>query len=171
MSCHRQIRELRSLSTSNQQVEIHDESDLESKLWDDIKIGSFTQLFVTIYMVSAICVLLFVQMHMLAKTSEAFVKVTNDEEFDKHSEEADSQIFRDIIEGTFKHIFGTGLRTLASIIRQQVTTDLRDWTIKDKTSVEYVEFVHTMNNIRRSIESDLTNLIRVLMIRKLYLVL
>jgi len=75
-------------------------------------------------------------------------------------------MFIALIEGTYKQIYGAGPRTLASIVRQRIAMDLKDWTIADKVSVEYGELIHVMSQIRRSLEVDMPAIIRMLMLRK-----
>jgi hypothetical protein len=202
-SAIRQIKELRSATASQNSSKTSSSSagstdsssDMEMRLWEDIKIGSFTQLFVTAYALAAICVLLRVQMHILARSSDSFTNIqsetlsmnntqhtTRTHDFgiagdydddisavpNSHtpSQQPSNDAFKQLIDGTYKHIFSTGLRSLSSIVRQQVSSNLRDWKVKEKAVVEYGELVQALSQIRRSIESDVANLIKIMIIRK-----
>ena len=166
---------------------------METKLWEDIKIGSFTQLFVTAYALAAICVLLRVQMHILARSSDSFTNIQSEtitmsenqnlrtHDFDDDGsalnpgngsqmpsqKQSNDAALKQLIDGTYKHIFSTGLRTLSSIVRQQVSSDFKEWKVKEKAVVEYGELVQVLASIRRAIESDVANLIKIMIIRKL----
>lgn len=181
----RQIKELRSSVETKTNISISRgpssqiDSEEEGKLWEELKIASFTQLFVTAYTVSIVCVILRIQMHIIAKYSNELTKVTFESSMENYAEfgvtsdhviESDGMenmsIFRKLIDGTYKHLFSSGLRTLTSLIRQLIISHLKDWTIKDKITVEYGEMIQMMSQIRRSIERDMSNLIKIMIIRK-----
>lgn len=160
----RQIKELRSSLASSTGSLNDTPSVLEAKLWDEIKIGSFCQLFVTSYMVSAVCVLLRVQMHILARSTSLFT--SSSEELKDGEDSVSNSTFQSLVEGTYKHLFGSGLRNIASIIKQRISIELKDWTVDEKLNVEYAEFVQKIQQIRRSIENDVNNIVRLMIIRK-----
>jgi hypothetical protein len=155
ISAVRQIKELRASGSE-------DSKEIEAKLWEDIKIGSFTLFFVTIYMVSALTVLLKVQMHILARA----VDVSSDDPEKVSDWEDENQTFKLLVESTYKHLFGSGLNKLTNIIRQRLTTDMVTWTVRDRLNVSYLEIVQLMSGIRESLESDIQFIIRDIIVCK-----
>jgi len=142
ISAVRQIKEVRASGSS-------DSKEAEARLWEDIKIGSFTLLYVTIYMSSVLSVLLKVQMHQLAKHSH-----TSSHDGINHNWENDSELFRTLIEISYKNLFGAGLVKLVSLIRDSLTEEMTEWTVRDKLSISYNETLQLMSNIRNKIEFD-----------------
>jgi hypothetical protein len=149
------IKELRSRATNNKE-------ELEARLWAEIKDSSFALLVVTAYMLAAVCTLLRIQLHILARSMQhAYIA---------DAEEAELQLsgdtFRLLIEGTYKHLFGTGLKSFAERVKSQVAASLADWTVKDKLHVEYEELVYVLSSVRQALEADMSELIRTIFIRK-----
>lgn len=165
ISAVRQIKEIRAKSGN---IAADSKKEMESKLWEDIKIGSFTLLYVTIYMSSTLAVLLKVQMHLLAKhahSSPPHLGQCNananatDQDWEK-----ESNLFRILVEGTYTNLFGTGLVKLVSFIREILTTEMCDWTVRDKLSVGFNDTVQLMTSIREKIEHEINGLIRMIII-------
>lgn len=154
----RQIKELR-LQIKKDMIDINETDSIqEDVLWEDIKINAFTQLLVTVYLVSALCSVLKLQVYLLARINHLKnLEVSYDNE---------DSVFQSLIEGTYRHIFGAGLRTLVSLVRQRVTIEMKDWKVKNKLSLEYGEFLQLINQIRKTIESDLSYIIKIVIIRK-----
>lgn len=149
------IKELRSRATTNKE-------ELEARLWSEIKDSSFALLVVTAYMLSAVCILLRIQLHILARTMQhAYVADGEDGDL-----QLNSDMFRALIEGTYKHLFGAGLKSFADRVKAQVGATLSDWTVKDKLHVEYEELVHVLGAVRQALEADMGELIRTIFIRK-----
>jgi hypothetical protein len=150
------IKDLRARATTNK-------DELEARLWTEIKDSSFALLVVTVYMLSAVCTLLRIQLHILARTLQ--------KSYELDGRDADAQLssemFRALIEGTYKQLFGSGLKTFADIVKQQISTTLAGWTVKDKLHVEYEELVSALEAVRRNLEADMTNVIKTIFIRKL----
>ena len=67
-----------------------------------------------------------------------------------------------LIEGTYKHLFGAGLQTLAKTIQQRVTETFSPWTVREKVAVEYAELVQLTMQVRRKIEEDMSVMINAL---------
>jgi hypothetical protein len=152
------IKELRSRATNNKE-------ELEARLWAEIKDSSFALLVVTAYMLAAVCTLLRIQLHILARSMQhAYIA---------GAEEAELQLsgdtFRLLIEGTYKHLFGTGLKSFAERVKSQVAASLANWTVKDKLHVEYEELVYVLGSVRQALEADMSELIRTIFIRKFHL--
>ncbi len=172
----RQIKELRNVSTSGQQP------DAESQLWENVKISAFTMHFVTMYMLAAVCTLLKIQLHILArsialsvsqKTQMAAVSSNSgnhyldyDAGYDEDALSMDNEMFRELIEGTYRHLFNRGLKALATMIREIIIRDLADWTVKDKVKVDFEEVADIIKHVRVSIEKDFPRLIKMMFIRK-----
>ncbi|KAJ1407749.1 Peroxin-3 [Ochromonadaceae sp. CCMP2298] len=143
----RHIKALRAQATENQE-------ELEARLWNEIKNASFAMLVVTVYMLSAVCTLLRIQLHILARS---LTLTQQDEGLDSH-------MFRALIEGTYKQLFGSGLHAFAALVKQRVAADLRDWTVKDKLQVDFDELRQALQYVRRNLESDLEGMIRTIFI-------
>jgi hypothetical protein len=153
----KQIRELRSNSPSFSNKNI-----VEDDLWDEIKIASFTILYATTYMLCAVCTLLRIQLHILARSiynSESqYYEKSNDFVFD-------SQVYRELMDKTYQYVFDIGLKNLILFIKHKIKTALKQWTIKTKLSVDYEEFQELLLQIRKSIEIDLKTLVATILIR------
>ncbi len=154
----RQIKELRSKSNENSR-------QLEAQLWEEIKISSFTMLFVTAYMLSAVCVMLRVQLHVLARS--AYHGSSSSGQFNEDLEvQLDNDMFKALVEATYKQMFGSGLRTFAALVKSRVSADLRHWTVQEKLSVEFGDLLETVSLVRRNIEVDLAATVQTIFIRK-----
>jgi hypothetical protein len=184
-SAIKRIKELRSSSTENEDSA----RQIEEILWDDIKESSFTLLYVTAYMVSAICVLLRVQLHILGRslhdsmerthsasprdieTGGSFASTSagnhaNNYNLDDDEPFGDDDTCRLLIEGTYKHLFGAGLQAFADLVKQAVSQSFAGWNVRDKLTVEYSELVYAMSQVRRYIEGDVPSIVRMIMLRK-----
>jgi hypothetical protein len=163
-SAIKRIKELRSGSGGSS---LDDEllRSREDMLWEEIKVSSFTLLFVSSYMVSALTVLLRVQLHILVRSFHA----PSDNTDSSHNEEqpfGDDSTCRLLIEGTYKHLFGAGLHALVDSVQRAVLECFCQWSVKDKLVVEYSEFVQTMSLVRKRVEGDISAMARTIMLRK-----
>ena len=153
----RHIKELRAKATTNKE-------ELETRLWTEIKDSSFAMLIVTSYMLSAVCVLLRIQLHILARSLQ---KSYNNQLFPQDDDiQLNSDTFRGLIEGTYKHLYGNGLKLFSDMIKTQISLVLKNWTVKDKLHVSYDELLEVISIIRRNIENDLSLVIKTIFIRK-----
>lgn len=149
------IKELRARATNNK-------DELEARLWAEIKDASFALLIVTAYMLAAVCTLLRIQLHILARTMhQSYMAEGEDSDVQLNSE-----MFRMLIEGTYKHLFSTGLKSFAERVKSQIGVSLADWTVKDKLHVDYEEVVQALGAVRQALEADMSELIRTIFIRK-----
>lgn len=179
----RQIKELRN--TNNGLVNGQQHVDAESQLWEDVKISAFTMHFVTMYMLAAVCTLLKIQLHILARSIALSVSQKNpmasssvsssvgnnayldyDAGYDEDALSMDNEMFRELIEGTYRHLFNKGLKSLSAMIREIVIRDLADWTVKDKVKVEFEEISDIVKHIRSHVEKDFPRLVKMMFIRK-----
>lgn len=174
-SAIRKIKELRNSPEGHGQEEI--------MLWEEIKVHSFTMLFVTSYMISAMVVLLRIQLHILARQLRQLNSESNRngpnvlstplpssatmhyDELNALDNNFSAEMFTQLIEGTYQQLFNTGLTSLAKLVKQRIENLLSDWTISKKLKVEYEELLETMLKVRRSLEEDnITELISMIMI-------
>ena len=155
----KQIKEIRSAQQPKDE-----QKDLETQLWEEIKIASFTLLLVSTYMTCAVCVLLRVQLFILARsrneTRESVAEVEIDEEDDEHA------MFRLIVQDTYQHLYSNGLKNLTDLIRQRVQEMMIEWSIKEKMAVPYSELISLILRLRGTIEEDINRLVRTIIIRK-----
>lgn len=149
----RHIKELRRNATSNQE-------DLEARLWSEIKNASFTMLLVTAYMLSAVCTLLKIQLHILARSLEHTLEQEDGEM------QLNSSKFRALIEGTYRQLFGSGLRTFTDMVKTRVEKDLAGWSVKEKLHVEFDELHEMLTSVRINLEADMEGMIKTIFIRK-----
>lgn len=149
------IKELRRNATSNQE-------ELEVRLWGEIKNASFTMLLVTAYMLSAVCTLLKIQLHILARSLQQTLEQEDAEV------QLNSDMFRALIEGTYKQLFGSGLRTFTDLVKKRVEADLADWTVKQKLHVEFDELLEVLNTVRINLEADMEGMIKTIFIREYF---
>jgi hypothetical protein len=129
----------------------------EANLWDQIKVSSFVLLFTVAYSVSVVATVLRLQLHILARNATAY----ND---DEGTNTSPSEIeLRYLIDSTFRHIFSDGLKNLVDFLRVKIDNALVDWTVREKISVQFVEFVDTVSYIRKSVEMDMRNFVDTIM--------
>lgn len=170
-SAIRKIKELRNSPDGHGQEEI--------MLWEEIKVHSFTMLFVTSYMISAMVVLLRIQLHILARQLRQLNLESNrnilstplpssstlhNDELSGLDNALGAEMFTQLIEGTYQQLFNTGLISLSKLVKQRIANLLSDWTISKKLKVEYDELLETMLTVRRSLEDNIAELISMIMI-------
>ena len=177
-SAVRKIKELRGNSPDSGGQE-------EIMLWEEIKVHSFTMLFVTSYMISAMVVLLRIQLHVLARqlkqmnlegnrngtvlstplpSSSSSSSASYNDEINGLDNNLGAEMFAQLIEGTYQQLFNTGLVSLAKLVKQRIANLLSEWTIKKKLKVEYEELLEIMTTVRRSLEENITELISMIII-------
>jgi Peroxin-3 len=164
-SAIRKIKELRT-ANSEKNPEDDDESQsamAEAALWDEIKVSSLTLLYVSAYMVSAVTILLRIQLHILGKSMES---VAGSQFPDDRNFGDDDDVFKVLIEGTYKHIFGPGLKALTEYVRPRVAECFAEWAVRDKLTVGYEELLRVLIEVHRNIERDSTSLAKMIMLRK-----
>lgn len=157
---------------NNNQQSTNTVADAEAILWDDVKVSAFTMHFVTIYMLAAVCVLLKIQLHILARS----IALSNSTDTSTGSTSnagsaaeddalnMDNEMFRELIDGTYRQLFGNGLRTFTAMVKERVKQDLQPWVVKDKVRIDYDEVVTAMRMIRKHLEMDFTGLIKTIFI-------
>jgi len=172
----RSIKELRSNANKEaaKSVSFAQEYErLERELWDDIKTASFTIMIVSAYMLSSVCILLKIQLYVLARslliqqensssTNSSYPPRDIDSQFDS----LDNDMFRSLIEGTYKHLYSDGIQLFVAKVRGSVSTHLREWVVKDKLEVHAEELLHVFSSIRSDIETDERNIIDMIFMRK-----
>lgn len=161
----RQIKTLRASTVSSL-----NQMEMEAQLWEEVKISSFTMLFVSTYVLCGLTTVLKVQLHVLARAilrgeGPALESLGASPE---NAEEAaiyakDSALLRKLIDGTFRHMFGPGLQRLADLIRSRLQVLLRDWVVKERMRVEFEDILRLLNMVRRDFESDFDPVIRSLL--------
>jgi hypothetical protein len=107
--------------------------------------------------------LLRIQLHLVARSilmGESLEIPSEDGEFDNN------QLFRAFIEKTYKQLFGNGLSLFTDHIQSILRPALREWTVKEKFTVDYDEFIGQLSAIRQVIEKDFDVFLRTLFIRK-----
>ena len=125
----------------------------EANLWDQVKVSSFVLLFTVAYSVSVVATVLRVQLHILARNAATY----NDENgADTSPSETELKY---LIDSTFRYIFNDGLENLTKILRVKVEHALVDWTVREKVSVQFVEFVDIIAYIRKSAEKDMRSFV------------
>ncbi len=163
----RQIKELRAKSSENNR-------QLETQLWEEIKISSFTMLFVTAYMLSAVCVMLRVQLCLLAHSAgrssapnSSSARSSNGTNTNGEEEVPfDNEMFKALIDGAYKHLFNSGLRTFTAVVNHRVTTDLKFWVVQEKTSVSFGDLLHTVTAMRQTLEAEMPATVQSIFIRE-----
>lgn len=186
------IRKIKELRIANNNISISSEDSCsmiltEAILWDEIKVSSLTLLFVSAYMVSAVTVLLRVQLHILGKSMQNVMESqtlndinnmnkninhnTNDSMYNNNSNDINEDIFKILIDGTYMHIFSTGLQSLSELIKNKITEHFSEWSVRDKLSVTYHELIDKMNRIHNDIENNQISIIKMIMIRKFFVCL
>lgn len=157
----RQIKEIRSKSISG------DSKELEAELWEEIKVSTFTILFVTSYMLCAISTLLKLQLHLLGRFVYKPTTTTRERALGTNPSEEpmlDSDMFHELIDGTYKQLFGNGIRTFAVLVKERMTKDLSSWTVSNKLTVDFSELTHMLASVRRNIEVDVGSVVQMIFI-------
>jgi hypothetical protein len=133
----KQIRELRASGTGVDTILS------EEQLWDEIKISSFSLLFVTIYSSSLVICLSRLLCHLLARkspsgvsnspsssnTSTTTTTTTTTTVSSNNNNTIDAQDFKVLIEKLLSHIYNDGLEHLASLVRNQVSHHMTEWRV------------------------------------------
>ena len=128
----------------------------EANLWDQIKVSSFVLLFTVAYSVSIVATVLRVQLHILARNATMY----NDE--DGTNASPSELELKYLIDSTFRYIFSDGLKNLTNTLRVKVENALVDWTVREKISVQFVEFVDIISYIRKSTEKDMKSFVEMI---------
>ena len=121
----------------------------EANLWDQIKISSFVMLFSACYGTSIVTMILKLQLHILAKNASIY------SDDDNGTSSPSEKELKYLIDSTFKYVYGDGLKKLTDLLRVKVSSALVDWTVREKSSVQFVEFVDCVSYIRKSVEKDM----------------
>ena len=163
------IRKIKELRTANGESNRSSEDSsafmrTEALLWDEIKVSSLTLVYVSAYMVSAVTVLLRIQLHILGKSMESVLQSQSNVEESESNLGADD-VFKILIEGTYKHIFGTGLQALSDYVRPRVMECFAEWNVRDNLAVDFDDLAQTMSRVHRNIERDSTSLAKMIMLR------
>lgn len=153
-----QIRELRAVAHVDSEEEDSKKEEAEERLWDEIKVMQFTNLFVTAYMEVAICLLLRIHVHILARSARSLThdgdRATTDLD---DTSLLDSAMFKILIPGTYSHAFGGGLRNLAALVRRKMESELAGWSVKKQ--VDYSDLAQKVSSLRQIFEKDLHSLV------------
>lgn len=172
------IKELRSKASKEavKSVSFAQEYErLERELWDDIKTASFTIMIVSAYMLSSVCILLKIQLYVLARSlliqQENSISSSSSNSYpprdiDSQFDSLDNDMFRSLIEGTYKHLYSDGIQLFVAKVRGSVSTHLKEWVVKDKLEVHAEELLHVFASIRSDIEADERNIIDMIFMRK-----
>jgi hypothetical protein len=160
------IKELRaSIRASKPENSAPVVPDAEDQLWEDVKVSAFAQLLLTLYLLPAITTLLRIQLHILARS---FINNPNNdmdnnsgspflrqlEEQENHSSnDIDGEMFKFLVEGTYKQLFSKGLKSFAGGILERTKEDMKgEWNVKDKVKVEFDELRSLFMTIRKNLE-------------------
>ena len=167
----RSIKELRTRASKDDVKSVsftQDYERLEKELWDDIKVASFTIMIVSAYMLSSVCILLKVQLYVLARSLLIQQEDNNSHPMDNDSsfDSLDNDMFRSLVEGTYKHLYSDGIQLFVAKVRESVSTHLKEWIVKDKLEVHSEELLHVFTSIRSDIEADERNIIDMIFMRK-----
>lgn len=159
----KQIKQLRANANSSSHM------DTEAQLWEEVKLSSFTMLFVSTYVLCGLTTLLKVQLHVLARAilrgegpALESLGATGDNADDIVMYARDSALLKKFIEGTFRTMFSTGLQRFANDVRQRLQYLLRDWVVKERMRVDFEDMLQLLNTVRRDLESDFDTLMRSL---------
>ena len=146
----RQIKELRIKSDMAHNGNV----ETENQLWEEIKILSFTLWFTSIYATCATCLLLRIQLFLLARNENSLKQISREE-------------FESLINDSYSHLFEKGIIDFVEVLKSFVTKSLSDCTVKDKTSYQYDEFNLFIMKARHYIERESKTLTLSLIMRKL----
>jgi hypothetical protein len=162
----KQIKQLRANNSTNSSAS-SSSSDTEAQLWEEVKLSSFTMLFVSTYVLCGLTTLLKVQLHVLARAilrgegpALESLGATGDNADDIVMYARDSALLKKFIEGTFRTMFSTGLQRFANDVRQRLQYLLRDWVVKERMRVDFEDMLQLLNTVRRDFESDFDTLMR-----------
>ena len=169
------IRKIKELRAGNTEADKNssDFVNAEAALWDELKVSSLTLVYVSAYIVSAVTVLLRIQLHILGKSME----IVRESQLSSDDIESGAgpgsslgssgdDVFKILIEGTYKHIFGSGLYALSEYVRPRVMECFADWNVRDNLAVDFNDLAQVMSRVHRNIERDSTSLAKMIMLRK-----
>ena len=197
----KQIRDLRAGNNSAIGPGEESPEKAEERLWEEIKVTSFTHLFVTAYMEIAISLVLRIQIHILARSAKSLEPSSSSASSSSSSSSLssasapasssarpfplssssssssssaehgegeadpsllDSDMFKVLIPGTYKQVFGAGLKLLTATVRRRVEADLSSWNAK--RPIEYSELAQKLTSLRQSFERDLHALVSMIVL-------
>lgn len=136
------IRKLKELKNDSSE----EARDLKVTMWDEINLSAFSSLVVTVYSLAAVSILLRVQMHILVRDASRM----------GDQEQPEEDIFYELMEGSYKHLFGEGMEALATRVKALVGAKLRegDWNVESRMSVEFEEVNELLALMRTGMEGD-----------------
>ncbi len=153
----RAIKELRTKSSEQN-------NEPAIQLWEEVKISAFQMMFVSSYMLCAMCILLRVQLCLLTRVSNRSGSAGNVGMDD--GTQFDTAMFNLLVDNTFKHLYGSGLRTFSAMVKHRVMLDLKGWVVKEQGAVTFGELQQTVTSLRQAMETDLPATIQTIFIRK-----
>jgi Peroxin-3 len=146
------IKQLRPNRNNDDGDDNSDTLHTEEQLWEEVKIASFTLVFVTAYAMCSLSLLIRANIHLFAANMSSIVTSPST-----------------ILEMAYSHVFDDGLQQLYNIVLPIVTQRLSAWRVKEKLKLEYSELVRMMNEIRNSIEgTGMTQLLHLILISSSY---
>lgn len=126
-------------------LKLKDSNEIE--LWEEIKILSFSMIFVNSIMMSIFVGVLRLQIYLVARLAQNM------------NIEANEVIFSSILERTYEYSLHDGLLNAIKTVRAIVEKFFAEWTIQKKLTVDYAEFESIVNSIRCELESQMTDII------------
>ena len=161
-----QLRELKHLRAANKDA-VFDIDDL----WEQIKVSSFTFMFVTAYMGSMLCCLLQVQLHIQARglhnlsgeSEEKSTNTKNDLLTDSYFDKMDGVEMGELTSATYTNIYCKGLRQVTKLVRTATEKEMADWPVCDTSfDVNLRSVVEKLSCLRKSIEDDFPALLKAM---------
>jgi hypothetical protein len=136
------IRKLKDLKNDTSE----EARDLKVTMWDEINLSAFSSLVATVYSLAAVSILLRVQMHILVRDASRM----------GDQEQPEEDIFYELMEGSYRHLFGAGLEALTDRVKCVVSAKLRegDWNVESRMSVEFEELNELLSLMRSGMEGD-----------------
>jgi len=166
----RLLKGLRKVDADGETNNEHPTDELEArkqKLWDEVKVSTFTRFIVGCYSVCILALIMQLQMHIINRLemSEELNVVQEEEQCESLSKFRSAGSSVDVckltyekrhrvMKATFEHLFGDGLRQLAAKTQCALKSMLSDWSVHSKTEVEFTEFESKLHDIKREIASS-----------------
>jgi hypothetical protein len=134
------IKQIKDLRINSKECSSPSASEAEAELWEEIKILSFTLWFVSIYATVVVAIVLKLQIALLRR--ESILSSSTRSDYDQ------------LLQDTFSYVFTHGIQKFSVTARNHFQKSLHKWTVREKITLHFDEFMEFVNKTRHTFESE-----------------